>query len=135
MSAKKNIWFVTHPLFLYKDDVKALAKEKGLKIIDAAYYDESVAAENTPKLTLVADAGESGSKEPTVEELKAKLNELKVSFDAKAKKPELLTLLADAQKPKEPTVEELKAVLTEKGVSFKDDATLDELKELEAQNL
>jgi transcription antitermination factor NusG len=34
-----NIWYVVHPIGQYEEDVKAIAKEKGLKIIDAQFDD------------------------------------------------------------------------------------------------
>lgn len=45
-----KIWFVEFPTFQYNEDVKALAKEKGLTIIDA-YFDDGTGEKDVPKLT------------------------------------------------------------------------------------
>jgi hypothetical protein len=51
----KKIWLVEFPTYKYNEDVKKLASENGLKIIDARYKDgvnpDNVAKE-VPKLTL-----------------------------------------------------------------------------------
>jgi hypothetical protein len=51
-------WLVRHPLSLYREDVKALAREHGLKIVDAAMANERAKADaepNPPALTLVGE--------------------------------------------------------------------------------
>ena len=45
-----KIWFVEFPTFQYNENVKALAKEKGLTIIDA-YFDDGTGEKDVPKLT------------------------------------------------------------------------------------
>jgi len=50
MAKESNIWYVEHPITQYKEDVKALARKAGLKIIDAV-FDDGEGAEKTPKLT------------------------------------------------------------------------------------
>lgn len=59
----KKIWFVKHPLSLYKEDVKSMATQKGLKIVDARFkdqFDPKVVEKSPPSLTLVKE--EKGSK-------------------------------------------------------------------------
>lgn len=46
----ENIWYVEHPIDQYNEDVKALARKAGLKIIDAQ-FDDGEGATKTPKLT------------------------------------------------------------------------------------
>lgn len=45
-----KIWFVEFPTFQYNENVKALAREKGLTIIDA-YFDDGTGEKDVPKLT------------------------------------------------------------------------------------
>lgn len=48
------IWLVEHPISQYEQDVKALAKEQGLKIVDAKFagsIGEERVAKKTPSLT------------------------------------------------------------------------------------
>lgn len=48
-----NIWYLPGPFYQYQEDVKALAAEAGLRIIDANVTTErDGAAENTPEVTL-----------------------------------------------------------------------------------
>lgn len=48
-----NIWYLPGPFYQYQEDVKALAAEAGLRIIDAnVTTDRDGAAENTPEVTL-----------------------------------------------------------------------------------
>lgn len=53
---KSNIWYVEFPTYQYNEDVKALAKKHGLKIIDAQFKSDDTGADKTPKLTLKKDA-------------------------------------------------------------------------------
>lgn len=72
-----------------------------------------------------APANTGGSNEPTVAELKAKLDALKAEYPAKAKKEALLELLAAAEKAKETEaddVAELKKQLDELEVEYAEDA-------------
>ncbi|WP_346010008.1 HeH/LEM domain-containing protein [Pseudomonas viridiflava] len=49
----KNIWYLSGPFHQYKEDVKALAKERGLRIIDAsATEDREDAARDVPEVTI-----------------------------------------------------------------------------------
>ena len=52
MADKKPIWYVTFPLSKYRDDVKAMAVNAGLRIVDAA-FDAGDGTKNTPALELV----------------------------------------------------------------------------------
>ena len=50
----KKIWLVEFPTYQYKEDVKALASSKGLKVIDAKFgkgIDEKFIETKPPKLT------------------------------------------------------------------------------------
>lgn len=46
----KNIWYVEFPTYQYNEDVKALAREKGLTVIDAQ-FDDGKGVKDAPKLT------------------------------------------------------------------------------------
>ena len=46
-----KIWYVKFPTFQYNEDVKALAKERGLTIIDAK-FDDGDGVKDPPELTL-----------------------------------------------------------------------------------
>ena len=98
-SQKSNIWYVPHPTFIFNEDVKALARQHGLKVIDAA-FDEGDGVKNPPALTLRDEgkAGESGSsKSLTAAEIKAILTEKGVAVPEGAKKADLLALLESGQ--------------------------------------
>lgn len=50
----KKIWLVPHPTSQFNEDVKELASDKGLRIIDAKFSKEinaELVEKNTPKLT------------------------------------------------------------------------------------
>lgn len=49
-----KIWYVEFPTFQYNEDVKALAKERGLTIIDAK-FDKGDGIKDPPALTLKGD--------------------------------------------------------------------------------
>lgn len=49
-----KIWYVEFPTFQYNEDVKALAKERGLTVIDAK-FDEGDGVKDPPELTLKGD--------------------------------------------------------------------------------
>jgi len=71
---QKPIWYLPGPNFRYVEDVKALAREAGLRIIDAnTTTDRSNAAENPPEVTLkpVAAAVRAADYVPTKAELMA----------------------------------------------------------------
>jgi hypothetical protein len=51
--SNKNIWYLPGPFHQYQEDVKALAKEAGLRIIDANVTEgRADEASNTPEVTL-----------------------------------------------------------------------------------
>ncbi|WP_339518959.1 hypothetical protein [Pseudomonas proteolytica] len=51
--SKKNIWYLPGPFHQYSEDIKALAKEAGLRIIDAnATESREDAAEEVPDVTI-----------------------------------------------------------------------------------
>ncbi|WP_434703077.1 hypothetical protein J3P85_19380 [Pseudomonas sp. Z1-12] len=53
----KNVWYLPGPFHQYLEDVKALAKKAGLRIIDANVTESREdAAEDTPKVTIRAPA-------------------------------------------------------------------------------
>jgi hypothetical protein len=58
-----NIWYVNFPTYLYKENVKQLAKENNLKIIDAQFQGMNKQCENAPKLTLVNEVKSKKTKE------------------------------------------------------------------------
>lgn len=45
-----NIWFVSFPTYQYLEDVKELARQHGLRVVDAI-FDDGKGAKNTPTLT------------------------------------------------------------------------------------
>jgi hypothetical protein len=97
--AENNIWYLPGPFHRYEDDVKALAKKAGLRIIDANVTESrDGAAEKTPKVSLKPEwrpADESDGK-LSIDEIRAQLTAKGVQFDEKAKKADLQKLL-DAQ--------------------------------------
>jgi hypothetical protein len=99
---QKPIWYLPGPNFQYVEDVKALAREAGLRIIDAnVTSDRSDEAEDPPKVTLKSAALEADAAEPqegklTVAQLREELTARGIAFEANAKKADLQALL-DAQ--------------------------------------
>lgn len=56
-TVKPSIWAVPHPTFVYVEDVKALARKAGLRVVDPAFISDAekndvVPAKDAPKLTL-----------------------------------------------------------------------------------
>ncbi len=52
MKAKAlKTWYVEFPLYQYEEDVKAIAKENGLRIIDAKFKAHNKQVAKAPKLT------------------------------------------------------------------------------------
>lgn len=74
-----NIWYLPGPMFQYNEDVKALARQAGLKIIDAnVAVGRANAAEDVPEVTIKAeyiDQG-AGDRMPTSAELIAARTDL-----------------------------------------------------------
>ncbi len=48
----KKIWYVDLPSYVYEEDVKALARENDLKIIDSRFKGDNKQCANAPKLTV-----------------------------------------------------------------------------------
>lgn len=99
----KNIWYLPGPFHRYEDDVKAIAKKAGLRIIDANVTEgRDNEAEKPPKAKLKPEYRESNGKAATdprdkltIGEVKAALTEKAVTFDDKADLPTLLKLLKE----------------------------------------
>lgn len=81
--SNKNIWYLPGPFHQYQEDVKALAKQNGLRIVDAnATESRDDEAEDVPEVTvrqvdsapvlLIADSGDSDG--AALQELIGKLN-------------------------------------------------------------
>lgn len=66
-----KIWYVEFPTFQYNEDVKALAKERGLTIIDAK-FDAGDGVKDPPELTL-----KGATQEVDYDELISRLDTLK----------------------------------------------------------
>lgn len=58
-----KVWYVKFPTYQYNEDVKLLAKENGLKIIDAQ-FDKGDGVKDAPKLTVKGEAVASKPKKP-----------------------------------------------------------------------
>lgn len=70
----ENIWYLAGPMFQYNEDVKALARQAGLKIVDAnVAVDRANAAADVPEVTIKAEYIDQGAGErvPTLAELMA----------------------------------------------------------------
>lgn len=74
MSTSRKFWLVEGPFYRYNEDVKALAVDAGLRLIDSRYANDGVdrdkdAVKDGPKLTLrpefaprSAEGGDDGKK-------------------------------------------------------------------------
>ena len=79
-----NIWYLPGPMFQYNEDVKALARQAGLKIIDANMaVGRANAAEDVPGVTIKAEYIDQGAGErmPTAAELTAARADLLAAHD------------------------------------------------------
>lgn len=45
-------WYIDFPLYQYKENVKSLAKERGLKIVDSKFQGNNPQCDSCPTLTL-----------------------------------------------------------------------------------
>ena len=70
-----KIWYVEFPTFQYNEDVKALAKERGLTIIDAK-FDDGDGVKDPPELTL-----KGATQEVDYDELISRLDTLKAGVE------------------------------------------------------
>lgn len=98
MMTDKNIWYLPGPFHRYEDDVKALAKKSGLRIIDASVTENrDNEAESPPKAKLKAEYAEDGAEtnpaKMGVAELREWLTAQGVEFDPKAPKADLVKLI------------------------------------------
>lgn len=97
--SENNIWYLPGPFHRYEDDVKALAKKAGLKIIDASVTENrDGAAEKVPEASLKAEwraeeVAESDPAKMKVGDLRNWLTEKGISFDPSAPKADLLKLV------------------------------------------
>lgn len=85
MTKQKEIWYVDFPTHQYNEDVKKLAKENGLRIINSRYKGDNEGCENSPKLTKkneLLTVKESEKAEPEKAEQKETVEQV-----AKIKKP------------------------------------------------
>lgn len=79
---QNNIWYLAGPMFQYNEDVKALARQAGIKIVDATVAIDRVnAAEQVPEVTIKEEYAEramyaSGERVPTMAELLAARDQL-----------------------------------------------------------
>ncbi|KAB8066263.1 hypothetical protein [Janthinobacterium violaceinigrum] len=79
-----NIWYLPGPMFQYNEDVKALARQAGLKIIDAnVAVGRANAAEDVPEVTIKAEYIDQGVGErvPTAAELMTARADLLAAHD------------------------------------------------------
>ena len=56
-------WFIEFPTYKYVEDVKKLAREKGLIIVDAKFQGTEKQCDNPPKLTLIGEKPKSVKKD------------------------------------------------------------------------
>jgi hypothetical protein len=132
---EKKIWYLPGPTFQYNEDVNALARENGLRIIDAnVTADRTNEEKHPPKVTLkpVAEAAKGG--EPTKQDIidaHARLTQMQTDLDNREKdldkreskldkdRAEFDAKVAnDAMHDGSMTVAELKEALKAKGVEF-----------------
>lgn len=75
--AVRKIWLVAHPIGQFKEDVKTLAMQNNLKIVDAKYsdqYPEEMVATKAPKLTsLTAELAAAKAAKAEEAEIEAKV--------------------------------------------------------------
>lgn len=113
--------YETHPVTAER---KAELRQKGYKILDASFAPDDYEHPEPVKVGTDTKArGKGGA--PSIEELRTTLTANGVTFDEKAKKPELQKLLDDFN-----AIAELKGKLTEKGVQFEPAANLEDLQKL-----
>lgn len=135
-----NIWYLPGPFHQYQEDVKALAKANGLRIIDASATDSREgAADNVPEVTIreelkpvqyrqcLSDGG--GRLLSDINRLTAENADLRDQIEI---------LKAAAKHQAEPVqqddeIDALKAKLTEAGISFRANASKETLQKLAAE--
>ncbi|QLL15495.1 HeH/LEM domain-containing protein [Pseudomonas chlororaphis] len=104
----------------YADNCKVIDEPDGCSWQAVTQYQDGSAAEE----------GSGKVRAPGIDDLRAALTAKNITFDPKAKKPDLQKLLDEAN-----AVEELKAklkgALTEKGIQFEPEASLEDLQKLQ----
>ncbi len=58
-----KLWYVGFPIYRYNEDVKALARKAGLRVVDAIFKGDNKQVANAPKLTLKKEYQPEKSKE------------------------------------------------------------------------
>jgi hypothetical protein len=59
---KSKTWYVDFPTYQYNENVKEIAREKGLKIVDSKFKGSNKQCANAPKLTKKGDKEEKKDK-------------------------------------------------------------------------
>jgi len=88
-----KIWYLPGPLHQYREDVKALAKEHGLRIIDASITENRDGeADDVPEVTvrqvesapvlLIADSGDHAALQELIDKLNAERDGIVLLIDA-----------------------------------------------------
>lgn len=91
--SQKNIWYLPGPFHQYQEDVKALAKENGLRIVDAnATGSREDEADDVPQVTvrqvesasvlLIADSGDHGALQELIDKLNAERDGIVLLIEA-----------------------------------------------------
>ncbi len=91
--SNKNIWYLPGPFHQYQEDVKALAKQNGLRIVDAnATESRDEEAEDVPEVTvrqvepapmlLIADSGDHAALQELIDKLNAERDGIVLLIDA-----------------------------------------------------
>ncbi len=86
----REVWYLSHPMSLYREDAKALAKQAGIRIIDSKFQGDNPQCSFPPNLTLK-------NNESSFDSLKKEADDLGVKY---RKSIGYKTLLARVQKAK-----------------------------------
>ncbi|HFV9291454.1 TPA: hypothetical protein ACIAIE_001256 [Serratia fonticola] len=135
-----NIWYLPGPFHQYSEDVKALAKANGLRIIDASATDSREgAADNVPEVTIrselnpvrvgVAGHNTDGGLLSEINRLTAENADLRVQIE----KLQATITAQQCSGQLDAEIDALKAKLTEAGVSFRANASKETLQKLAAE--
>ncbi len=133
--SKKNIWYLQGPFHQYQEDVKALAKEHGLVIVDAnATASREGEARDVPEVTMRPELQEVGLpleanvlSQDDFDRLTARVESLEQEKADLLKQLEALKPAPDAE------VEALKAKLDAAGVTYRANASLEALQKQVAE--
>ena len=71
-TSRPSTWLVPHPTWVYVEDVKAIARRAGLRVIDVAFaspedVEAAVSAKDAPQLTLKPEFAPAKPAKPTKE--------------------------------------------------------------------